>query len=173
MITKQKKEQIIKELSNDISKVEFFAVVNFDGLNVENMRKLRRSLREISADLKVAKKTLIDVAIKEAGQEMKTRSFKGEVALALNRGEDDIAMAKILFDFSKKNTALKLLGGVLDGEVISGEQVIALAKLPSREQLLSKLLWTLNAPMSGLASVLSGNSRKLVYLLSNIKSHNT
>lgn len=171
MITKQKKEQIIKDLSDSISGVKFLAVVNFDGLNVENMRKLRRTLRGINADLKVAKKTLIDLAIKGTNGAMKTRNFRGEVALAINHGDDDIAMAKILFDFSKKNIALKISGGVLDGEILSGEQIIALAKLPSKEQLLSKLLWTLNSPMSGLASVLNGNSRKLVYLLSNIKSN--
>lgn len=169
MITKQKKQEIIKDLVDNLSKSTFLTMVDFSGLNVFKMSELRKSLRAIGAEMKVAKKTLIDLAFDKSGiKNFKTKELPGEMALVFDYSGNEIEPAKILRRFSLKNEALKILGGILNKEPINKDQVIFLAKLSSKEEVLARFVGTLNAPVAGFANVLAGNLRGLVCVLSKI-----
>jgi len=115
------------------------------------------------------KKTLFKIALPRT-IELDPRKLEGEIAAAFGY-QDEIGLAKILYDFSKKNENLKIAGGIIDGIFFQKEEIISLAKLPSKEQLLAKLVGTINAPIAGFVNALKGNLRNLVYILSNIKAN--
>ena len=99
---------------------------------------------------------------------MKVKELSGQVSVTFGY-DDEVAPAKILYLFSKEHENLKLIAGLVNGELLSQEELINLAQLPSKAELLAKLVGSLAAPMSGMLSVLQGNLKSLMYILSNIK----
>lgn len=140
---------------------------DFTGTTVGGMKELRDELRKTGATYKVTKKKLIDLAFKDAGIEADSVGLEGQIGLAIGQ-EDEVSAAKVLGQFSKKNKNFKILRGVLDKKTISDKEVVALASLPSREDLLAKFVGTINAPVSGFVNVLAGNLRNLVGVLKAI-----
>lgn len=167
MQTKEQKEIIIKELTEKLKNSKAVVFSDYKGLNVKDMTILRRDLREAGVDLQVLKKTLMNVALKNAGIEMDAKKLEGQVAIAVS-SQDEVAAAKIIAKLAKVNENLKIVGGILGTKELSTAEVNALAKLPSKEELLSKLVGTLNAPVSGFVNVLAGNIRGLVTALQAI-----
>ena len=115
-----------------------------------------------------SKKTLVQKAIEQAGIAGDVNSFEGSVSVAFGQG-DEVAPARVLAEYAKKHEAVKLYGGLLEGNFIDGGKVKALAALPTKHQLLGQLVGTLNAPVSGFVNVLAGNLRGLVTVLDAIK----
>lgn len=169
MITRQKKEQLVKELSDNVADSKTVVVCDFKGMTVAELTQLRKSLREKSASLKVIKKTLADRAFQASGYEaLNVKALEGQAAVVFG-GEDEVTAAKTLLDFSKKSKNLKIVGGALEKKAISVAKIIELAKLPGKQEMLGQLVGTLAAPISGLARVLSGNLRGLAVALNAIK----
>jgi len=166
--TRKKKEELVKDLNEKIKDSKSLIFANFDGLKVKEVEELRKNCRAENVDYLVAKKTLMKKAFKENGIEIDNSVFDKEVAVAFGR-EDEVAPARILKDFSKDHEALQAFGGVLEGEFVGQEKVMALANLPSKEELLAKVVGSIKAPVSGFVNVLSGNLRNLVYVLNAIK----
>lgn len=170
MLSRQQKQQIIEQLSEKLKAVKSAIFVDYKGLKVSELKDLRKKLKPLESELKVVKKTLIDLAIKKAGFEnISSKNLVGQIGLALGY-KDEVSAAKTLHNFSKKNENLKILGAILEGKFLEQNEAIALAKVPTREQSLAQLIGTIKAPISGLALVLSGNMRKLVFVLSQIKN---
>jgi large subunit ribosomal protein L10 len=168
MLTKQKKEEVVSELTDKISRTKSVVFVEFTGMSTAQISALRRELKENDAELKVAKKTLVDLALRKNSLEADLDQFKTQVAVALGYN-DEVGAVKILAKLSRTNKALKMLAGFVGGEYYGTAPLSALAKLPSREQLLGQLVGTIAAPISGFANVLQGNIRGLVTVLSKIK----
>jgi len=169
MLTKNRKKEVIKELEEKAKNSKAVVFADYSGLTVNDLNSLRGQLREHEADFKVAKKTLVNLAFKNAGlKNVETKNLAGQMGIAFGMS-DEVAPAKVLNKFAKTNPNLKILGGVLEGVFIAADQVLALAKLPSREELLAKVVGSLAAPMSGLLNVFQGNTRNLVYALNAIK----
>jgi len=169
MQTRKEKQELVDKLAQKLKDVKSVVFADYKGLKVSQMKELRRLLRGVETEFKVAKKTLIDLALKKAQvQDVSAKNMTGQIALALSF-KDEVSAAKAIDKFSKKNEGLKILGAILDGKFMGEVQAKALAKVPSREQSLGKLVGTLNAPLSGLVSVLGGNLRSLVFVLSQIK----
>lgn len=166
--TKQQKEATINELAEGIKSAKSLVFANFQGLKVKESEELRKLCRQQNIGYLVAKKTLLKKALTQAGIEADVESFEGGVSTVFGR-EDEVAPAQILADFAKKHEIVKLFGGVLEGAFIDSAKVNALAKLPSKQQLLGQLVGTLNAPISGFVNVLAGNLRGLVNVLNSIK----
>jgi len=164
-LTKSKKLEIVKTIREQYKKAKVTIFANFHGLNVAKVSMLRRALRKDFGDYLVAKKTLAQVALKDEGIELP--ALPGEMAFIFG-SEDPIAVAKGVYDFSRKNEELKILGGIFEGMVVAAESIIQLAKIPPREVLLAQFLSVLQAPMRGLMMTLNGNQRKLVVALSEI-----
>jgi len=168
MLTKNQKIELVKDLTEKIKVAKSAVFVDFKGLKVKDATILKRSLREAGAQYMVVRKTLIDIALKNAGVEgASIASMEGQVAISLSN-TDEVAAAKIIDTFAKTNENVKMLGGVLAAQLMDAAQVKALAKVPSKEQLLGQLVGTLNAPISGFVNVLAGNLRGLVGVLNAI-----
>lgn len=142
--------------------------MDFTGIKVKELAKLREGLKENGSEMKVAKKSLMEIALKNKGVELDSKKLEGEVAMVFGY-EDEIAPSKAVYQFSKENQKAKILGGFLENKFYEMADVIKLAELPSKEQLLGMLVGTLSAPATNLVGVLSGNMRKLVFALSQIK----
>ena len=158
----------VAELKDLLSSSKGAVLVDYCGLTVAEDTELRSKMREAGVKYMVAKNTFIRIAAKEAGIEGLDAYLEHNTALAFS-AEDPVAPAKILNDFSKDHKALELKAGVLDGKVIAVEEVKALAELPSREELLAKLVGSMQAPISGLVNVLQGTIRNFVYTLEAVR----
>lgn len=169
MLSKSKKEEIVKELSDKFQKQKSVIFIDFRGIGVNKLMTLRREMRKLGAEFRVAKKTFLRLAMKSIGVEYDPKELDGEIGVIFGY-EDQVAPAKATAKFAKENETFKILRGLLDGKLLEGKEVLALAKLPSREQLLAKLVGILNSPVQGLHNVLQGNLRNFVVVLSKISA---
>jgi len=167
-LTKEQKQDIVSNLEQSIEKQKSIVFVGFDGVDVKEITQFRELLKDGDSEMKVAKKSLMKIALKNKDIEFEPQELEGEVAMVFGY-EDEIAPSKLSYDFSKKNEKIKILGGFLENKFYEINDVIKLAQLPNKEQLLGMLVGTLNAPTTNLVGVLSGNTRKLVYALSQIR----
>jgi large subunit ribosomal protein L10 len=167
MLTKDQKKKIVQDLTAQVKKSKSVVFVDYKGISVKDLTSLKKELRSVGIIFKVTRKTLFDIAFKEAGVEVNTKKMEGQVAMSLSQ-EDEVAPAKIIAKFAKTNENLKILGGVLGVKAMSAEEVKELAKLPSKEEMLARLVGTINAPVSGFVNVLAGNLRGLVQSLKAI-----
>lgn len=167
-ITKQKKQEIIKELADKLDRQKAAVFADFSGLKVKDLTDLKNKLRQKGAEFKVAKKTLMNLALKQKGIDADTKTMAGEIAMAMGY-DDEVSAAKELQEFSKTNPNLKILGGLLENKLIDAAQVLSLALLPSKAELLARLTGSLAAPSRNFAGVLQGNLRGLVQALSQIQ----
>jgi large subunit ribosomal protein L10 len=170
MLNKEQKIKIVDELADRFKRQKMALFGDFHGVPVAKSQDLRRQLKKADAELKVAKKTLLNLALKKAGIEFDTKKLEGELAVIWGFG-DEVMPAKIAYKFSRLNAAFKLLGGILGGKILNADEAVSLARLPSKEELLTKLVWTLQSPIRGLANVLQGNIKNLVVILSKIKDN--
>ncbi|NCQ16569.1 MAG: 50S ribosomal protein L10 [Gallionellaceae bacterium CG1_02_60_948] len=168
--SKEQKRTILKELGEKIAKAKSIVFTKFNGLTVKENEALRAKLLKENTEYYVAKKTLFNLAFKDkaiAGLEVK--NFNGQVAAVFGYG-DEVAPAKIVDQFKKdKEGKLEFIGGILENKFLSGAEVSALAKLPSKQELYARIVGSINAPVSGLVNALAGNLRNLVYALNAIK----
>ena len=145
-----KKAQQVAEVAEQFKNASSVVVVDYLGITVEQATNLRSELRNAGVQFAVVKNSILSRAAKEAGLERMDDVFKGPSAVAFSN-DDVVAPAKILADFAKKVEALEIKAGVVEGKVSSKEEIEALAKLPSREGLLSMLLSVLQAPVRNTA----------------------
>ncbi len=145
-----KKAQLVTEVAEQFKNASSVVVVDYLGITVEEATNLRAELRKAGVQFAVVKNSILTRAAKEAGLEGMDDFFKGPSAVAFSN-DDVVAPAKILADFAKKVEALEIKAGVVEGKVSSKEEIEALAKLPSREGLLSMLLSVLQAPVRNTA----------------------
>jgi len=165
--TKAQKQKVIEDLTQSLNSQKAVVFVDFQGLKVKDMVDLRQNIKEVGGQLKVAKKTLIKIALEKTGLKLE-KELEGELALIF-AFEDPLSILKTVYKFSQTNESLKILAGVFEGKFIEKEEVVALAQLPSREELLVRLVGSISSPISGFVNVLQGNIRGLVYVLSAIK----
>ena len=128
-------------------------LVDYRGLTVEEDTKLRNDLRAAGVKYFVVKNTLLRLAAKETGLEELDSILHGPTALAIS--EDAVASAKVIADFAKENEKFEIKSGFMDGKVLSLDEIKTLAKTPSKETLIAKMMGSLNSPISGLARLLS------------------
>ncbi len=168
MLTKNEKADVVSGLTDRFRRQKVAVFSDFRGVSVVKAQALRRALKKTDAEYKVAKKTLFDRALEGAGFTMKTKEMQGEIGVAFGYG-DQAAPAKILAKFAKEIETFKILGGLLDGKLLSDKQVMALARLPNREVLLAQVVAAMTAPLRSFASVLQGNIRNFAFVLNQVK----
>jgi large subunit ribosomal protein L10 len=156
-------------LKEKIGKQKIMIFVDFTGVKSKDLFLLRRKLKELGNEMKVAKKTLINLALKEKNLNViDVRKILGEVAVIFGM-KDEISSAKTVYEFSKENKNLKILGGILEKNFIGPEKIEELAKLPTKEELLAKLISSISAPISNFVYVLRSIPQNLVFVLSQIQ----
>ena len=146
------KQQVVAEITEQLKGATTGVFVDYSGINVADDTKLRKELREAGVTYTVVKNTLTRFAAKEAGIEGLDDILNGNTALAVS--SDHVTAAKIIGEFAEKNDNFKIKGGIMEGKVISVDEVVKLSKMPNREQLLCMLLYALNGNISGLARAL-------------------
>ncbi|WP_155593044.1 50S ribosomal protein L10 [Lysinibacillus cavernae] len=146
----ENKQVQVQEITEKFQSASSVVVVDYRGLNVAQVTELRKQLREAGVEFKVYKNTLTRRAAEAAGLEGINDVLVGPNAIAFST-EDVVAPAKIINEFAKKNEALEIKAGIIEGTISSVEDVKALAELPSREGLLSMLLSVLQAPVRNFA----------------------
>lgn len=162
------KEQLVNEIKEKLQKAVSMVLVDYRGLNVEEVTELRKKSREAGVEYKVYKNTLMTRAFDELGITGFEDYLTGPNAIALGFG-DPVIPAKIMSDFAKNHDKLEIKVGMIENKVLSLEDVKALADLPSKEVLVAQVLGGLNAPITGFVNVLQANIRNLVYALDAIK----
>lgn len=155
----QAKQQIVQDVAEKLRSSVTAVVTDYRGLTVTQITELRKQLREVGIEFQVLKNTLVRRATAEAGLSELDEMLSGPTAIAFSC-EDVVAPAKILHDFAKRNDALEIKGGVVEGRVVDKNQIKALAVLPSREGLLSMLLSVLQAPIRNFALVIKAVAEK-------------
>lgn len=164
---KSAKEQIVNEIKEKFQRAEAVVLVDYRGLNVEEVTELRKMFREAGADYKVYKNTLMTRALTELNHEGLIPYLTGPNAIAIGY-DDPVVPAKIISEFAKNHDKLEIKAGMIDWNVIDAEGIKALASLPSKEVLVAQVLGGLNAPITGFVNVLQGNIRNLVYALNAV-----
>jgi len=164
----REKELVVEELTDKFNKSKAAVLTDYCGLNVAEITELRAKLREAGVDYKVAKNTLARMAAKNAEQEAVHEYLTGPTAIAFSE-EDPVAPAKVLSEFAEDHEALEIKAGILDGDVISLEQIEALADIPPRETLLAQALANMKAPINGLVNALNDPIRSIARVLNAIK----
>ncbi len=161
-VTKAKKEEVLKMLDEKFGKAKSVYFADFRGMTVKDLHTLRGKLREQNVEYVVAKKTLMKIAAKNNKfSDIPDDVMQGPVGAAFSY-EDEIAGVKAMHEFAKKVENLKILGGLLDGKYMNKSEAIQLATLPTKTELLAKLVGTMKAPISGFHGVLHGVMRGFV-----------
>lgn len=166
--TRKQKEETLASLTEKFRSMRSVVFANFEKLPVKDIEALRKELKKAGVVYTVAKKTLLRLAFKNAGIAVDPKTIAGNFATVIGV-TDEVAPAKILQGFAKDHENLKVLAGVLEGKLLDAKAVKALAALPGKNELLARLVGSINAPVSGFVNVLAGNLRGLVTVLGAIK----
>src|SRR3989338_723555 len=169
MQTKEQKKTIIAAVAEKIKGSKALVFANFKGVSVKDISSVRKELSENGSGWQVLKKTLLNIALKDAGISIDVRKLDGQIGVAFSA--DEVTAAKVLAAFAKANKTVPFTieGGTLGVKELSIDEVKALAKLPSRDELRAKLVGTLQAPIASFVRVLGGNLRGLVQVLKAIE----
>lgn len=155
-ILNQKKEEVSK-LAEEMKSAKLILLVDYRGINVTDVTNLRTELRNINTKYSVIKNNITKRALAECGIEGLEEQLEGPTAVIMC-DEDYLEPSKVIYNFSKNNDYYKIKGGVIDGKVMTADEIITLAKLPSRETLLSML-----------AGALLGNISKVAVALDQVR----
>ncbi len=176
-MNRQQKEVVVSDFKKMFTESQAAFLVNYKGLSVALLQLLRKNLRESGGTLKVTKARLMKIAAQDAASVDGDRefgalndfksSFHDQVGLVFSAG-DASSLAKALFDFSKDHEQLKVVSGFFEKKVLSSNELVALATLPSREELLSMIARAMQGPVSGLACVLNLMIVRLLYVLKQV-----
>ncbi len=167
--TRSQKEAVVSDLTDKFKRMKSAAFVSVAGYTMKDADGMRAKGKEAGVDVLVTKKTFLKIAAEQAGVSgFDPKSFDGSVLTAFSFN-DEVAGAKLLAGLLKERDQMKFLGGILEGAVVDATKVKVLAKLPSKKELLAKMVGSLNAPVSGFVNVLAGNLRGLVTVLGAIK----
>ncbi len=154
-LSKAEKATQLAELKDKMGKAQSVVFAHYIGMTVSDVSDLRRKLKEGKAEMKVAKKTLMQIAAKDLGlPEIQDDSIDGAVACIFSY-EDPITGAQIAFKFAKDHPQVALIGGVFDGKLLSKAEALSLAKMPSRLVLLATFMRMVRSPLNSFASQIS------------------
>ena len=167
-MNREEKVAEVEELSGKFAEAKIAIVSDYKGLTVPVLQELRHNLRRNDAEFRVAKNTLLIRAVEDTEYKELQDQFVGTTAVTVSSG-DPVSPAKILAEFSKDHPELKIRAALLDGKLLSVDDISALSKLPSKEILLGQMLSVMNAVPTGLVQVLSGVPRTFLYALQAIK----
>ncbi|QEN08572.1 50S ribosomal protein L10 [Oceanispirochaeta crateris] len=162
----QSKIDAVKALRDQFENVDSFFFTDYRGLTVEQVTELRTKLRAQNAEYHVIKNNLAKIAMKDLGNEGVNDLLVGPTAVALAHDEAG-PVAKTLLDFAKDSPVV-MKGGFLDGSLFDLDGVVAFSKLPTRVELIAKLMGTMQAPVQNVALVLNGVTTKLVRTLAAV-----
>ena len=168
MLNLPQKKELVERLNQELSEAAIAILVDYKGLDVENITKLRADIRQRGAGMEVVKNTLLRRAAEGTDAALLEEYYEGPNAIVISR-DDPVAPAKALVDFVKENEKLEIRAGVFNGELVGVDQIQQLAKMPSREELLGQLASTLNQVPTSFVRVLNEVPGSMVNVLDAIR----
>ena len=158
----EEKKLVVSEIVEKMKSSSSFVVVDYQGINVEQVTNLRNKAREAGVEYKIYKNTFLRFAAKECGYEDLTDSLQGQNAVIFSEN-DPVAPAKLIADFVKENRLqiLEFRTGVIDKKISSADEIRAISQLPAKDVLLARILGSLNAPISKFVYALNALKEKL------------
>ena len=153
----KQKEEAVKALAEELKDAKLILLTEYRGITVEGDTKLRKDIREVNATYTVMKNNIVKRALELNGESGLNELLEGPTAVVVSK-EDYLAPAKAIYNFAKGNDFYKIKGGIIEGKVMTAEEIITLAKLPSRQELLAQL-----------AGALLGNITKLAVALDAVR----
>ena len=166
-MNRDEKAQAISEFAEGIGQATNAFLIEFKGITVPQVTELRKQVRETGSSYVVVKNTLALIAVKDSPLVELRDQFSGPTAVAYNT-TDAVALAKALTKFAKDVPAVQFKGAMLNGQIVPATEIQNIANLPSREELVSKLLFLMQSPIRGLVTVLQANIRNLVVVLDQV-----
>lgn len=151
------KQAKVEELANELKDAKVVLLADYRGINVSDVTSLRAELRKVNAEYKVIKNNIVKRALDANGESELDEALEGPVAIVIGK-EDYLEPSKVIYNFTKTHDFYKIKGGIIEGKVMTAEEIITLAKLPSRQELLAKL-----------AGALLGNITKLAVALDKVR----
>src|SRR5256885_9362645 len=167
-MNREQKAAAVSELGEGLAHATNAFVLEFKGITVPQVTELRKQVRDTNSKYVVVKHPLALIAVKDSPLTQLKEYFKGPTGVAYNT-TDGVPLAKALTKFAKDVPAVQFKGALLAGQVVPASQIASIATLPPREQLIAKLLYLMQHPIRGLATVLQGNLRNLAVLLHEIQ----
>ena len=164
MKPKGKKEEELNQLKKDLADAKNMIVAKFQGMTVAQDTELRQKIRATKSDYQVVKNTLARIAAKGTPAENLAKSFEGPTAIAYN-ASDPVSLAKALTAYAKTNPLFVFKAGMVEGRVVNIADLNVIASMPSKEELIAKLLFVLNAPAQRIAVALNGVARNLAVVI--------
>lgn len=167
-LTRQQKENLVQEYSEGLAKAPHVFLVDYKGVTVTQVSELRNKVREVGGQYEVVKNRLVLRAIGGEALAELSDQFQGPTAVAYC-GDDPVGLAKAVTDFAKDVPAIELKGGLVEGQSVAAEDVKEIAQLPSREALLSKLVFLLQSPITSFVRTLAALPREFVVVLEQVR----
>lgn len=168
MATKAFKSEKIEAIKAKVQKAQVAILTEYKGYSVEEITKLRRNLQKDGGDYMVTKNTLAKIALKGTDFEVLSESMTGPIAIAFGF-QDQVSPAKVVSNFIKETKKGVILGGALDGKLLTAKEAEALAKMPSKEELIAKLLGSINSPASGIANSINAVMSQLTRTMAAVR----
>ena len=172
-VTRKAKEVVVSDLNEGIQESGSVVLADFTGINVEDITELRVQMREAGVSFHVVKNTLLKRALEQIGVASEEGIFgllTGPTAIAYS--DDEVKPAKLIKDFQKAHKGLLTMkGGFVSGKSFSANEVLTLADMPSKEELLSRVVGSMNSPIQGFVMVTSGVIRKFLYAVNAISEN--
>ena len=172
MATKAFKSEKIDEIKSKAEKAQVAVLTEYKGYSVEEITNLRRALQKDGGDYMVTKNTLAKIALKGTGFEVLADALKGPIAIAFGF-QDQVSPAKAVSKFISDTKKGAILGGALDGKLLDAKEVEALAKLPSKEELIAKILGSINSPASGIVGSINAVMAQLTRAMAAVRDQKT
>jgi large subunit ribosomal protein L10 len=169
--TLEQKKQILSKLKDSVGKQTSMIFVEVSGVQTKKINTIKENLKKADAKMTVAKKTLLNLAMKDSYPQNPLKEIKKELAVIFGFG-DEVIPSKSIYKFSQAEKNFKILGGYIQSakdRFLSEIDVIALAKLPTKKELIGQTVGTIAAPLTGFLNALQGNLRGLVCVLGSIK----
>jgi large subunit ribosomal protein L10 len=163
-ISKQKKEELVEQYKEWVAESDGLILAHYHKLSVKDISDLRKEIRNIGGEFHIIKNTLAKRAFEESGREWKEGVFNGPTAVGVSY-ENPSSLAKVIRDFSKEFGTIEIKSGYLAERLVSVEEIIALAELPSMTEIRAKLVGMIGAPASNLARILAEPGRQLAATL--------
>ncbi|MDR1530404.1 MAG: 50S ribosomal protein L10 [Burkholderiales bacterium] len=163
----EQKQAVVSEVATQLAEAQAVIIAENRGVTVADMTQLRAKAREAGVYFKVVKNTLVRRAVVDTPFEVLTEKMSGPLTYGI--GSDPVAVAKVLSDFAKGNEKFVVVGGVMSGQLMSMQEVIALASLPSRDELIAKLMATIQEPIAKFVRTLNEVPGKFVRTVAAVR----
>ena len=168
MLSKETKQEVINQINEKFKSNPSVFVLEFKGLTVKELENVRKDLRQTNSELKIVKNTLLKKAAEDTDAGQLSNLFVGSTAIAFCN-EDSAATAKVFVKSAKEYGLLNIKGGLLEGKVVSVDEIEKISKLPSRVELIAQFMGLLNSPISNLLYSLQNMQTKFLYALEALK----